>query len=220
MSAMRPCVVGIVGGIAVGKSTVASALCVDAVIAAELGGAVTVLDLDAVLRARRAAPGPLRDAIAALYPAAQRPDGSLDASLLAAAAFADSALMTALEALQWPVAVAALRAAITAATAQGVRALLVEGIALAEPPFASMLDALLLLHAAPQTRAARAVARGVHAEEFVARDAAGLRHLAAAERHASARIDATGALPDVVRAARGAILALCSSGGTRPNSPS
>ena len=50
MNVRRPVLVGLVGGIAAGKSSVASALCADRGLAAELGGTVASLDLDAVLR--------------------------------------------------------------------------------------------------------------------------------------------------------------------------
>ena len=219
MNVRRPVLVGLVGGIAAGKSSVASALCADRGLAAELGGAVASLDLDAVLRAGRTEPGSLRDAVAALCPAARREDGSLDAARLADAAFADPTLLAALETLQWPLARAASRRAHDEAAATGARVLLVEGIALGSPTFAKELDALVLLDAPPEVRARRASTRGLAADAFRRRDAAGRPHLASAEAAARFRVDASRDLSDVVHATGKSIRALCSGGAARHDTP-
>ena len=212
----RLCVVGVSGPVAVGKSLVTSRLCGDAAFALAIGGPVVLIDADAILREARRKPGPLRDAIGALYPPARLHDGSLDAHLLADAAFADPALLARLEALQWPIASAAIAAARTAAKKDGAALLLVEGIALVRSGLAAAFDALLRLDAPREIRAARFAARGGTRNDFDRRDAA-QAGLATELREAGAiEIDASGSPELSVAAAAEAIRRLCFSGDDHP----
>ncbi len=205
-------VIGVSGPIGTGKSSVIAAICSDARLAHDLGGAVLAVDADATLRAARNESPALRDAIFALVPAAQRADGSLDAERLAELAFADRELLTRLEALQWPIARAAIRSARAQGEASGAALLLVEAIALVASGLVDELDGILLLDAPRELRQARAFERGMRAEHFAQREAAqsGLSdRLLAAGAHP---IDARGTVAEVATAAGEALRLLCSTG--------
>lgn len=211
-------IVGVSGPIAAGKSLVTARLVADANFAAAIGGPVALIDADATLREGRRQPGTLRDAIVALHPAARLPDGSLDARLLADAAFGDAQLLARLEALQWPIAADAIAAAQSAAKDRGAALLLLEAIALLRSGLAARCDALLLIDAPRELRAARFVARGGSRADFDRRDAA-QAGLADALRAAGAiEIDASGS-PEAVAAAAGeAIRRVCFTGDDPINS--
>lgn len=205
-------VVGISGPIAVGKSAVAARLAADAQLAATLGGSIERFDADAVLREARRAPGALATAIASLDPAAQRADGSIDATLLATHAFTHPELLGRLEALQWPIAARAFDAARAAASKRGAALLLVEAIALVRSGLAGACDGLILLDAPSAMRLERFRARGGEGEDFARRDAS-QRGLADALRGAGAiTIDASGTPDETATAAREAILRVCFTG--------
>ncbi|RLT25788.1 MAG: dephospho-CoA kinase [Chloroflexi bacterium] len=214
MSATRVRVIGIGGGAAAGKSTLVETLMRDGTLAQRIGGRVEGMSADAYVR-EAAAQEPLRSKIAALYPAAVRADGSLDRTRLARAAFTTPALLTQLEALQWPLVAEELRGRIAAATANGARVLLVEAIALIGSPLEPLLDACLLVDLPSEERLARAVSRGTSLHDAVERDAAQAMHLAALRAASPVHIDGSGSPAHVAAAAAEAIAALCSQDGER-----
>jgi dephospho-CoA kinase len=178
----------------------------------EIGGAVEHLDVDALLRAARSSDAALRDAILTAVPEARRVDGSLDTKVLAARAFADPAVMSRLEELQWPVVRAALSEASRVAEAHGVRLLLVEAIALGRSGLAEVLDGVLFLQADEEVRRNRFVARGGSEEDFQVRNAAQAGIPAEMAGIAAVRIDGSGPLTETVDAASQALSRLCLQG--------
>ena len=204
--------VGLGGLIASGKSSLAVALVGSAELQEEIGGAVEHLDVDALLRAARSSDAALRDAILTAVPEARRVDGSLDTKVLAARAFADPAVMSRLEELQWPVVRAALSEASRVAEAHGVRLLLVEAIALGRSGLAEVLDGVLFLQADEEVRRNRFVARGGSEEDFQVRNAAQAGIPAEMAGIAAVRIDGSGPLTETVDAASQALSRLCLQG--------
>ena len=90
----RPLRIGLTGGVASGKSTVASAL-------RTLGAAI--VDADAIAREVARPGGPAyRDVVEAFGPSVVRPDGTLDRKALAARVFGDAAARRRLNALTHP----------------------------------------------------------------------------------------------------------------------
>jgi len=204
--------VGLGGLIASGKSSLAVALVGSAELQEEIGGAVEHLDVDALLRAARSSDAALRDAILTAVPEARRVDGSLDTKVLAARAFADPAVMSRLEELQWPVVRAALSEASRVAEAHGVRLLLVEAIALGRSGLADVLDGVLFLQADEEVRRNRFVARGGSEEDFQVRNAAQAGIPAEMAGIAAVRIDGSGPLTETVDAVSQALSRLCLQG--------
>ncbi len=204
--------VGLGGLIASGKSTLAAALVSSVELQESIGGAVEHVDADALLRGARSADTSLREAILAVVPDARRPDGSLDSALLAARAFADSAVLNRLEALQWPVARNAISEVSRDAEARGVRLLLVEAIALGRSGLAAELDGALFLQADEDIRRGRFLSRGGRDEEFQVRNAAQAGIPAEMARIGAVPIDGSGPLPETVHAASQALRRLCLPG--------
>ena len=204
--------VGLGGLIASGKSTLATALVASAELHEAIGGAVEHVDADALLRAARSTDVALRDAILAVVPDARRPDGSLDSALLAARAFADPAVLTRLEEVQWPVVRQAISEASRSAEARGVRLLLVEAIALGRSGLAAELDEALFLQVDEAVRRSRFLSRGGSEEDFQVRDAAQAGIPAEMAAIGAVRIDGSGPLPETVHAASQALRRLCLPG--------
>jgi dephospho-CoA kinase len=210
-------VIGIAGPIGAGKSSVANALRNDVTLMRDLGGQIECFNADDALRAARNEGGPLREAIGALVPAAERSDGSLDAVLLADAVFSDPALLKKLELVQWPVARAALHAAQGRAAASGAALLLVEAIALLDSGLAEVLDGFLVLDAPLEVRQSRALGRGTSAAEFTRRDAAQAGLTGALLAAGGVKIDARGSLGETVSAAAKELRLLCSTDEPHPD---
>ena len=193
--------VGLGGLIASGKSSLAAALVASAELQEAIGGAIEHLDVDALLREARSSDASLRDAILSAVPDVRSDDGSLDTKALAARAFADSAVMCRLEALQWPVVREKLSELSRAAETRGVRLLLVEAIALGRSGLAEVLDGALFLQVDEGARRQRFVARGGSADDFQLRNAAQAAIPAEMTGIGAAPIDGSGPLPETVRAA-------------------
>lgn len=204
--------VGLGGLIASGKSSLAAALVASDELQEAIGGAIEHLDVDALLREARSSDAPLRDAILAAVPDARHADGSLDTKALAARAFADSAVMRRLEALQWPVVREKLSEVSRAAETRGVRLLLVEAIALGRSGLAEELDGVLFLQADEGVRRDRFVTRGGSVDEFQVRNAAQAGIPAEMAEIGAAPIDGSGPLPETVRAASLVLRRLCLQG--------
>ena len=204
--------VGLGGMIASGKSTLAAALVSSTELHEAIGGAIEHVDADALLRAARSTDVALRDAILAVVPDARRPDGSLDSALLAARAFADPAVLTRLEEVQWPVVRKAIGAASRDAQARGARILLVEAIALGRSGLAEELDGSLFLQVDEVVRRSRFRSRGGSEEDFRVRNAAQAGIPAEMAAIGAVPIDGSGPLPETVHAASQALRRLCLPG--------
>ena len=145
--------VGLTGGLAAGKSTVAALL-------AELG--CTVVDADRLV-AELYRPGePGAAAVADLFGReALAADGGVDHRALAARVFADPAARRRLEAAIHPLVRERFRA--TAAAATGI--VVLEATLLVEAGWADAFDAVVTVEAPRELRLARAIARGSSPEE-------------------------------------------------------
>ena len=204
--------VGLGGLIASGKSSLAAALVASGALQEAIGGAVEHLDVDALLRSARATDAALRDAILDVVPDARRADGGLDTKVLAARAFANSAVMSRLEELQWPVVRAAISEVSRDAQARGVRLLLIEAIALGRSGLAEELDGALFLQVDEAVRRQRFVARGGSADDFELRNAAQAAIPAEMTGIGAVPIDGSGPLPESVHAASLVLRRLCLQG--------
>ena len=204
--------VGLGGLIASGKSSLAAALAASGALQEAIGGAVEHVDADALLRSARATDAVLRDAILDVVPDARRADGGLDTKVLAARAFANPAVMSRLEELQWPVVRAAISKVSRDVQARGVRLLLVEAIALGRSGLAEELDGALFLHVDEAVRRDRFASRGGNEEDFQVRNAAQAGIPAEMAGIGAVRIDGSGPLPETVHAASLVLRRLCLQG--------
>ena len=204
--------VGLGGLIASGKSSLAAALVASGTLQEAIGGAVEHVDADALLRSARATDAALRDAIFDLVPDARRADGGLDTKVLAARAFANAAVMTRLEELQWPVVRAAISEVSRDAQARGVRLLLIEAIALGRSGLAEELDGALFIHVDEAVRRDRFLSRGGSEEDFQLRNATQVGITAEMQAIGGIPIDGSGSLPETVHAASLALRRLCLQG--------
>jgi dephospho-CoA kinase len=155
-------VIGLTGGIASGKSTVARLL-------ARRGAAV----VDADLLARQVVePGQpaLAELVARFGPTILRPEGTLDRKRLGAIAFADPAARADLGRITHPRIAAASAAAIATWADAGASVVFYEAALLVENRTHLGLAGLIVVAAAPETQLARLVARdGLAPEEATAR---------------------------------------------------
>lgn len=211
MSSQLFCV-GLGGLIASGKSSLAAALVANDELQEAFGGAIEHLDADALLRTARSTDEALREAIASAVPRARGADGNLSMERLAAEAFASPAVMSRLEALQWPVVRAVIRASIRDARERGVRLVLVEAIALGRSGLAQELDGTLFLQVDEAVRRGRFLARGGSEEEFQLRNAAQAGIPAEMDRIGALPIDGGGSIVETVHAASMALRRLCLQG--------
>ncbi len=201
-----PVVIGLTGGVASGKSTVAGlfAECGLRVVDAD-HAARTVSEEPAVLAALRARFG--ADVFA--------PDGALDRAALADVVFADSTARAELEAILHPRIRDRLRAAIDAAKGAG-RSVLLDAPLLVENGLDSWCDAVVHVEAPEAVRRARAHDRGWSDAELERREGA-QASLAVKKSRATATIDNAGSL-DSTRAQVRALLARLESRHPDPES--
>jgi len=157
----RPVVIGITGGVAAGKSAVASMFA---------ARGLRHVDADAHARAVSAEPAVLA-ALAAEFGPAVVPDGALDRAAMARIAFADSAARARLEAILHPRIRAAVLKELAAAKAEGSSVLL-DAPLLLENGLDAVCDCIVFVAASLATRATRAAARGWDAAELARREAA------------------------------------------------
>ena len=158
--------VGLTGGIASGKSTVARLIA---------GRGIPVLDADQLAR-QAVEPGqPALAEIARLWPQAISGDGRLDRRALGAIVFADGAARARLEAILHPRIAALADQQAAALAAQGHPLAFYEASLLVETGRHRHLDGLVVVTVTPETQLARATARdGLSPEEARARIAAQL----------------------------------------------
>jgi dephospho-CoA kinase len=160
-------VVGLTGGIASGKSTVARAF-------AALGA--EVIDADQVAR-DVVAPGQpaLDDIVRAFGREVLLPDGTLDRKRVAARVFADAEARRALNAITHPRIAAETARRIAEAAARGARLVVYEASLLVENGLHRGFEALVVVSLPPEDQVRRAVERdGMTADEARARLAAQL----------------------------------------------
>ncbi len=157
----NPVVIGILGGVAAGKSTVA------ALFAAR---GLRHVDADALARAVARDPA-VRAAVAAAFgPGAVTSDG-FDRAALAATVFADPTARQRLESILHPPIRARIVAALQAARAAGASVLL-DAPLLLETGLAELCDEVVFVDADTAVRRARAAARGWPVGELERREAA------------------------------------------------
>lgn len=172
-----PVVIGLVGGVAAGKSTVA------ALFAAH---GLRHVDADAHARAAAAEPAVVAELAAAFGPGVVA-GGSLDRAAMAQVVFADPGARGRLEAILHPRIRARILAELDAARAAGTSVLLDAPLML-ETGLVEFCDRVVFVDCDDAERRRRAAARGWPAGEFERREAAQLP-LAAKRARASDRID-------------------------------
>jgi dephospho-CoA kinase len=146
-------VIGLIGPIGCGKSTVAGWL-------AERGTAI--VDADELTRNLMTPGSPVTDAIVARFGAdLLRPDGSLDRGRLGRLVFADPASLFDLESIVHPAVARLERDAIRAADALKPRAIAIEAVKLVEAGHAAWCEEVWLIVCEPEVQLARLVGRGV-----------------------------------------------------------
>ncbi len=149
----RSPLIGLIGPIGSGKSTVAGWL-------ADRGAAV--LDADRLTRDLMAPGAPLTEAVIARFGGEYRgSDGSLDRTALGRLVFADQDLLADLEAIVHPAVVRLMPDAIRAADATRPVAIVLEAIKLVEGGSAPWCDEIWLVVCDPEAQLARLVGRGM-----------------------------------------------------------
>jgi len=156
---MSQTVIGLVGGIASGKSTVAALF-------AEEREAVHV-DADAIARRVLGQPD-VQDALARRFPGARGPDGRMDRTKLARRVFRDRKALADLEALTHPRIRTALERAVARA---GGRLVVLDAALLQETGADALCDAVVYVACPARVRRRRARARGWTEAEHRAREA-------------------------------------------------
>lgn len=152
-------VIGLLGGVGSGKSTVAGLL-------ARRG--FTVLDADAEARAAAGRPEVLAALARRFGAGILAPDGSLDRARLAAAAFGDPAATADLNAIVHPVVRERLAAALQAAAGRDV---VLDVPLLLESPLAERVTRWVFVEAPEEAREARVAGRGWDPGERARREA-------------------------------------------------
>jgi dephospho-CoA kinase len=180
-------IVGLTGGIASGKSTVARLL-------AERG--VPVVDADALAREVVAPGTPALAAIAARWPSVVR-GGALDRKALGAIVFADPVEREALEAIVHPAIAAEADRRLAALEAAGASIAVYEAALLVERGLDQGLDALVVVALPAEEQVRRLVARDGIAEAEARARVEAQAPLAEKLRRADYVIDNTGSLEDL-----------------------
>lgn len=157
----KPVVIGVLGGIAAGKSAVTSAFQAHGLVA---------IDADREARAVAEDPAVVAAIGAALGTHLVR-DGGLDRAAIAALVFREPAARAKLEAITHPRIRARILAAIASAKASGASVLL-DAPLLLEGGLIACCDHVAFVHASDAARATRAASRGWPAGELARREAA------------------------------------------------
>lgn len=197
--------VGLTGGIASGKSTVAHLL-------RERHG-IPVLDADQVARAVVQPGNPLLDAIAARFSlAVLNADGALDRAALGALVRADPAARGDLDALTHPVIYQRIENWLAERAAAGAAAAVVEAALLVETGQAGRFDLVVVVSCAPEMQVARLVALRGMSEAQAMSWLAAQAPLAAKEQAAGLLIRNDGDLADLDRAVTAVLPTLLGEG--------
>jgi dephospho-CoA kinase len=186
----RAPVLGLIGPIGCGKSTVAGWL-------ADEGAAI--IDADDLTRTLMTAGAPVTESIIAGFgPEFRHPDGSLDRAALGRLVFADPERLAELESIVHPAVEQLERDAIRAADLRRPSAIVVEAIKLVEAGHAAWCDEVWLIVCEPETQLGRLIGRGMaeaDARQRIAAQAASLPLW----RSAASRILRTDGRPSEVR---------------------
>jgi len=157
----QPPVVGLLGGIASGKTAVAAML-------AELGA--TIVSADAVAHEVLERPE-IRDRIVARWGDAVGDNGRIDRDRLAERVFGDPQELAALEAITHPAICAALRQQIDRSRrSDDVLAVVIDAPLLVEAELDGLCDVVAFVDCPPEARRQRAAARGWDPEELDRRE--------------------------------------------------
>jgi dephospho-CoA kinase len=143
-------IVGLTGGIASGKSTVAALL---------EGLGIPVIDADRLGREAMSPGQPAFEEVAARWPKAVRKDGTLDRALLGETVFSDSAQRRELTDLVLPRILEAFESRARVLRASGEPCCVLEAATLLEEGLERMVDGVLLVCASPEAQIARLTAR-------------------------------------------------------------
>jgi dephospho-CoA kinase len=196
LNTMAP-VIGLIGPIGCGKSTVAGWL-------AERGA--IVVDADELTRAVMTPGAPVTESIIARFGSElRRPDDSLDRAALGRLVFADPSRMAELEAIVHPAVATLERQAIRAADAHRPRAIVVEAIKLVEAGHAGWCDEVWLIVCRPEAQLARLVGRGMSELDARQRIAAQQASLPLWRASASRTIRTDGPLERIERSVEAAL---------------
>lgn len=195
----RPVVIGLTGGVAAGKSTVAKLF-------ADRG--FLHVDADAEARVVSAEPDVLA-AVAAAFGPAVTAGGRLDRAALARIVFADPAARARLEGILHPRIRARIRAALDAALGRG-QPVLVDAPLLLETGLVEFCDLTVHVDAGDAVRRARAAARGWGPDELDHRERAQLP-VAVKRARAFRTIANDGDLEDTARAVAAVIAEVAAS---------
>jgi dephospho-CoA kinase len=188
----RPVVVGLLGGVASGKSTVAALF-------ADRGWAVA--DADRLCHEALDEPG-IRDRVVARFGRdVLGPDGRIDRARLARV-FAQAADLADLESILHPVVQARTLALIESARDAGAPGVVVDAPLLLESDLGALCDALVMIEVSETTRTRRARDRGMEPDDWARRER---RQLSVDEkrRRADHSIDGEAPLAEVRRAVEG-----------------
>jgi dephospho-CoA kinase len=159
-----PLLIGLVGPIGCGKSTVAGWLVAD-------GG--RVIDADAVAREVSAPGEPGHDAILAHFgDSFRRADGSLDRAALGRHVFADPTALAELERIIHPLVRPRILAELAEARSAAAPVVVLEAIKLVEAGYAAMCDEVWLIDCSRADQRRRLIARGMSAADAAQRAAA------------------------------------------------
>ena len=189
--------IGLIGPIGCGKSTVAGWL-------AARGAAV--IDADALTREIMAPGTPVADAIVARFGGEfRRPDGSLDRAALGRLVFADPVRLAELESIVHPAVAGLLEASIRAADSRGPAAIVLEAIKLVEAGHAPWCDEVWLVICDPETQLVRLTGRGMDEPDARQRIAAQAASLALWRAAATRTIRTEGPRAAVERAVEAAL---------------
>ena len=188
-TAGRPLLIGLVGPIGCGKSTVAGWI-------ADRGG--RVIDADAVAREVTAPGHPGHDAVLARFGHAfRRPDGSLDRAALGRHVFADAHALAELERIVHPLVRPRILAAISEARRGRAPVVAIEAIKLVEAGYAAMCDEIWLITCPPHDQQRRLLGRGLSVQDAGQRAAAQAGMSEQLARTATRIVDTAGDLEDV-----------------------
>jgi dephospho-CoA kinase len=193
----RPLVIGLIGAIGTGKSTVAAWL-------AERGA--VVINSDLLTREVMVPGSAVTDRIAAEFgPEFLRADGSLDRGALGRAVFSDPEQLARLESIVHPAVAELQERTMRAAAAAGAPVIVLEAIRLVEAGHAALCDEVWLVECDPAVQIARLIGRGMPEPDVRQRVAAQAESLPL-WRSAATRVIATdGTLAETRAAVEGAL---------------